>query len=160
MPASSKPKKKYRPKGIIRNPIAYVIEGINPPSPEKATQVQVSYHWSMTNLTKGTGTIRDWQAISNSLNLTMVLAEMGWGENYIGQIREAMYALAAMRDRYKAGKPLRFTGPELQEINDALALHDEQVRMCPVKVFEKAIADADARIARKEFLQPRQQEAA
>lgn len=160
MPSSKPPKKKYRPKRVVQNPVEYVITGLRPPSEDKAVQVKLGYHWAMKNLTQGKGTLADWQSVCNAMNLTMVLAEMGWGQDYIEQIRDAMHGLAAMRDRYKDGKPLLFTGPELRDLNFALEIHDAQVGEVPVRDFEKAIDDAEARIARKEFLKPRHKEAA
>jgi hypothetical protein len=152
MSANKKPKKKYRPKGVVLNPIEYVISGMKPPAEDVKTKLKVAYHWAMANLTKGRGTPTDWQEVTNTLNVAMVLCERGFGREYLPSLSEAADALVRMRDRYKQeGKSLLFRADEMKAVNEAIDLHDAQLDATLVKDVELAVIEVERRLRLKLF---------
>ncbi len=152
MASNKKPKKKYRPKGVVLNPIEYVISGMKPPTEDVKTKLKVAYHWAMASLTKGNGTPDDWQEVTNTLNVAMVLCEKGFGREYLPSLSNAADALVRMRDRFKQeGKSLLFRADEMQAVNEALALHDAQLEATLVKDVELAVKEVERRLRLKLF---------
>ena len=152
MARSTKPRKKYRQKRNLQNPIDYVLKGVKPASQDAQTKLRVGYHLSMAALCKGEGDTHDWQNVSDAMNVAMVLCEMGYGEDYLPDLSTAMQSMLAMRDRYKQGMSLLFRGEEMQAVNLGLDLHDAQVEEVPLAAFERALAEVERRLARGIFL--------
>jgi hypothetical protein len=97
MAATKKPRKKYRPRQVIKDPIAFVVSGTRPGSDEAQLKTKISYHMAMTNITQGRGDKSDWQEIANSINLALTLAEMGWGKDYVPVLVKAQGAMILLR---------------------------------------------------------------
>jgi hypothetical protein len=152
MPSNKKPRKTYRPKRILHNPVAWVVNGVKPASVDAQTKLKLGYHWSMTNLTKGDGTTHDWQTVSDALNVAMVLCEMDYGKDYLPELEVAMYSMLDMRDRYRATGRLLFKGQEMQAVNLGLELHDEQIAIAPLGVMENALNEVKRRLAKGFFV--------
>lgn len=155
MAANKKPKKKYRPKGIIQDPIRYVMVGIKPANTDIQLNLKIKCHDAMFNLTHGKGTKDDWQVVADALNVSMVLWEMGYGQEYLDDIGEAMSAMNSIRDRYKKDGSLVLRGPEMKVINDGLDLHDQQIEIVPIHAMEKALRSVNERLNRGVYHQGR-----
>lgn len=159
MPASKKPKKRYRPKGIIINPIEYVVSGLKPASEEAQTRLKLGYHWAMLRLTRGEGTKEDWWEVANAMNVAIVLAEHGYGDaEVIEDVKEAMLALHRVKLRYRETGRLLFRGEELTAVNLGLDIHDAQMETATVRDIELAIAECEKRIANREFIKPAEEQ--
>lgn len=148
MPKSKKPRKAYNPKKILRDPVGETIKGLNPAKPEHITTIQIIVHDAMSRLTRGAGTRADWQTVADAINMTIVLCERGYGlPEWVDDVTKARDAMKAARDRHKQGKALLFRGEEITAINDALALHDQQIEVALVKDVEWALDDVAKRAA-------------
>lgn len=159
MPASKKPKKKYRPKGTISNPIEYVISGLKPADAEAQTRLKLGHHWAMLKLTRGEGTKEDWWEVSNAMNVAIVLCEHGYGgPEEIDDVKEAMLSLHQAKLRYRETGRLLFRGEEITAVNLGLDIHDAQMEYATVRDIELAIAECEKRISRREFIKPASQE--
>lgn len=152
MPSSKKPRKPYRPKRVLRNPIEWVVTGVKPATEDAQTKLKVGLHWSMAKITKGEGDTTDWQNVSDALNVSMVLCEMGLGKEYLPELETAMYAMVDLRDRYKKTGRMVLKALEMQAINLGLELHDEQIAVAPVKDMELALAEVQRRLASRNFV--------
>lgn len=152
MASNKKPKKKYRPREVIPNPIAYVLSGMIAPTEGIKNTLKVNYHWAMSSITKGTGTKDDWQEISNIINMSIILCERGFGEEYMPVLKKAADALNNARDRVKnEGKSLLFRGDEMQAVNDGLELHDAQLDITLVRDVELAVQEVEKRLRHRKF---------
>ena len=152
MANNKKPRKTYRPKRVLQNPLEYVMLGVKPAAQDAQTKLKLGYHMAMTSLTKGEGTTTDWQIVSDAMNVAMVLCEMGYGEEYLPDLTVAMQAMLAVRDRYKNGASLLFRGEEMQAVTLGLELHDAQVEIVPLVSFEKALGEVNRRLVKGIFL--------
>lgn len=148
MAANKKPRKKYRPKPVLKDTITYVLSGIKPLSEDTLTWLKTSLHWAMQTITKGEGSPDDWQNVADSLNMGLVLCERGYGNEYIEHMLAARQAMRALRERTKQKGRMAFTGPELAAVNEAIAIHEAQLD-CPdltVVDVERAVKEVRRRI--------------
>jgi hypothetical protein len=152
MAKNKKPTKKYRPRGIIKDPIRYVVRGCGPAEESAVTKCQISYHMAMLNITQGKAKPSDWQEIANALNAGIVLAEMGYGKEYLQEFIKAQGAMVMLRDRLKNNGTLTIKAVEMTAINEALAVHDEQIRIATIKDMELAIKEVERQLARRNFV--------
>lgn len=138
MPASKKPKKKYVPRRVIANPLAYVLQGVRPMEHDKRTTLRIINHASLSALVTGQGTLQDWENVTGALNVASALAEIGFGKHYVPDIHAAMKAHAECGARLTKHGKFGYSGPELQQVNHAMDIHDAQMDEASVSELEKA----------------------
>jgi len=155
MSRSKKPKKQYKPRGVLRDPISFVIKGMRPADPNAQLKAKINLHGAMANLVQGRGTKEDWQEVANGLNVGLALAEMGYGKEFVPDIVKAQGAMALLRDQGKSTGRFIFRGEEMQAVNTGLDLHDQQIELAPVKDFEQAIRAVDLALAQGNFVSVR-----
>lgn len=152
MPRSKKPKKAYRQKGVIRDPVSFVIKGIKPADPDAQLRAKLNLHGAMVNLTQGRGTKIDWQEVANALNVGLALAEMGYGKEFVPDLVKAQGAMALLRDRGKATGRFVFKAEEMSAVNTGIDLHDQQIELAPIADFERAIRAVELALAKGNFV--------
>lgn len=152
MARSSKPKKKYRPKGVIRDPIAFVIKGLKPADPDAQLKAKILLHASMAEITQGRGGKDEWQVVANSINVCLALCEMGYGKEFVPDLVRAQGAMALLRDRGKATGKFILRAEEMTAINVALDIHDQQIELAPIKDFELAVRAVERALAQGNFV--------
>lgn len=135
MGTSRKPKKKYRPRPVIQDPLTYVITGVRPAAPDLRARIETINHSAMHQLTHGKGTRQDWDEVAYALNTALVLAEdYKIGLDYLDDIRAALEA-----HRMCGVRQFGYSGPELQAVNTALKIHEHQLLITTVAEHEKAM---------------------
>lgn len=151
MANNKKPRKRYRPKPVIADPVNYVVNGFKPVLQSHALRVKLINHGSLLALTRGQGTRTDWEYICAALNVAIVLAEQGVGEDYYDEIKAAMQAHAQCGKRYFKGQSFGYTGEQLNAVNLGLEVHDAQIDTVTVAQMEKAHLEVAKRIQDKNF---------
>jgi len=149
MPSNKKPRKKYKPKPVMLDPVGYVVGGMKPIAAENTLRLKLINHGSMKALTDGSATRTDWDYICTALNVAVVLAEYGVGDDYIEQIRAAMLAHAQCGKRMYNGGRLGYTGEQLTAVNLALEVHDAQIDTATVAEMERAHIEVQKRLNNK-----------
>jgi len=152
MPVSSKPRKKYKPKGIIKDPLKFVLDGIRVADTGMLLSTKIMTHQSMLALTTGQADKQDWQFVANAVNVGLVLCEQGYGKEFVGDLVQAQVAMTLLRDRYKATGRFILRAEEMKLINEALALHDEQLDLAPVMHVAKAAIKVERELSRGNFV--------
>lgn len=127
MPKSKSRGKKYDPTRIISR-IACNAEkrrDANPLTDDQQRDLGLAYHIAFENMLKR-GSEEDWYCIASSMNVALVLAEQGYGEEFIPDIKLAMESL--MDVKYRADRTGRwaFDGAGIQAMRRAITLHDQQ----------------------------------
>lgn len=145
MPKCKAPRKKYTPRPVLANPLSYVLTGFKPIRKEDADRIKIISHGSMHALTTGTATRVDWDFICNALNIAIVLAERGIGDEYTEQIKDAMLAHAQCGKRMLKDGTLGYTGEQMRLVNLALEIHDAQVDIATVGEMEYAHIEVEKR---------------
>lgn len=132
---------KYRPKGVLINPIAYVVEGIKPLAEHDNTliKVKIKNHMAMTNLTQGKATRIDIDLLVSMANIVEALFRMGFGRDYAAEVNSGLDALHAVGRRGAASGRFVLRSEEMQALNTLMELHDAQMDAITVKDMERAI---------------------
>lgn len=149
MAANKKPRKKYRPKGVIPDPISYVVSGLQPLASSDKLRLGIINHGSMQRLVTGKADREDWQNICTLLNVCVVMAEQGIGEEFISDIKNAMLAHATCGKRLVKHGKLGYTGEELNLVNTAIEIHDQQLALATVQQMELAHKEVYKRLLNK-----------
>lgn len=139
----SKPRKKYKPKGIRPDSISWVISGFKKVAdvPDAGTKLLLKNHVSFDEIREGRGDTGHVDNLISMVNCAEALAKRQLGRDWLEEIREAQDAIFHMAQRGVSGKPFIFTGEELKAVELILSLHDEQLHNCPVRTLELALDD-------------------
>lgn len=132
---------KYRPKGVILNPMAYVMEGMVPVTQHGSYLVtlKIRNHGALANLVQGKAVKRDVDELIECFNVAEALYRMGMGREYGNVLKEAQQALLLVGARGLDTGRFLCTGPQIQTLNTMMELHDAQLDLCTVKDIEEAI---------------------
>lgn len=142
---------KYRPKGIIANPIAYVMESLVPVSKHESylLDLKIKNSLAMAALLRGSASRDDMDTLIAMSNITEALHCLGFGTEFgeacVGG-REAIIAISHRAVEHKRFVP---TGPEIIKLNLLMELHDAQMDVITIKDMERALAYARKQFASK-----------
>ena len=144
-------KSKYRPKGVILDPINHVLSGMKRVGSISAgTDLMIKNHSSLDAVRRGQASRDDIDVLIAALNMTEALALMRIGEDWKVEIRAAQDALFAVGSRGAETGKFILRGPELTTFNTAMEIHDAQLDACTVSELEKAIDYVNAIITAKQ----------
>ena len=141
MGTTKKPRKKYRPKPILSNPVGYVLESMTRVADHDFPMVdlKIKNHMAMTMLMQGTAVKDDMDKLIAMSNITEALWELGFGKEYRNVCVDGRYAILSIANRaIKHGK-FTPTGPENTMLNMLMELHDAQMEVVTVRDMEKAL---------------------
>jgi len=135
---------KYRPKGVRLDAVNWVVTGLKPMRSVKDEHMLLvsKNHSAMTEVVQGRGTRDHIDILIAALNITEALYRVraDLGKDWADEIRQAHDALLHMTRRgVERGNRFVFTGPEMQAVNLALGIHDEQLNQCTIAELESAI---------------------
>lgn len=142
---------KYRPKGIIANPVAYVMESLVPVAKHESylLDLKIKNSGAMAALFRGSATRDDMDALIAMSNITEALYQLGFGREY-GEVciggREAIIAITHRATQHGRFVP---TGTEITKLNLLMELHDAQMDVITIKDMERALAYARQQFATK-----------
>lgn len=141
---------KYRPKGIILNPMAYVIEGMTPVANHGSylMDLKIKNHAALAALTQGRATRSDIDTLIASINITEALYRLGFGREYGDVVKDGLTALRSVGARGAANNRFILRAEEMTALNTVMELHDAQLDLCTVRDIERA-----AQLVRTEMLQ-------
>ena len=133
---------KYRPKGVIPDPIKYVLSGVQPvEKSEGGTNLLIINHDALNNVRLGRGTRDDIDVLIAAFNMMEALAILKpeLGQDWRVEIRAAQDALWELGRRGAETGKFILRGTELTAINLGMDIHDAQLEKCTVFEMEKAI---------------------
>ena len=133
-------KSKYRPKGVILDPINHVLSGMKRVGSISAgTDLMIKNHSSLDAVRRGEATRDDIDVLIAAMNMTEALALMRIGEDWKVEIRAAQDALFAVGSRGAETGKFILRGPELTALNLGMEIHDAQLAVCTVAELERAM---------------------
>jgi len=132
---------KYRPKGVLINPVAYVLEGMKPLRDHDSTLIdlKIKNHAAMESLTKGRAMRSDMDILINMVNVVEALYRLGFGEDYGDVVQQGLDALHEVGKRGVQTGRFILKAHEMSHLNTIMELHDAQMEIATVKDMEKAI---------------------
>lgn len=146
--------KKYRPKPITQHGGLIAVARIHARAEEAAplqddqlTDLGVAYWVSLEQLLTGDAIEEAWSCVACALNIGIVLCEMEVGKEY-----ETLFAQAldgAFRAKVRSAKTgnFRLDGEAIRDIQEAFAVHDEQMRIATRAEVTTAMQTVHARMA-------------
>jgi hypothetical protein len=144
MPSSTKPRKRYRPKPVLVDPVAFAVEAVKPLAEHQSYVV----NWKLRNtlafgeLLKGKASKTDIDTLASARNIVEALLVTLKGVDIDGTLERSAVALIDICDRANKGMGTATRAPELQAIRDLMSLHDELLEAVTVGQFEAALAYA------------------
>lgn len=144
MPASQKPRKKYRPRPVLRDPVQYALDSQTMLGEYGygLTGLSIKNNLSFGALLKGSGTDADIIQLMTARALLEALVLTLDGKDVDGTLPRSACALIDMWNRSSAHKGTVMRATEMQALRDMMALHDELLPVVTVSQFERALAYA------------------
>ena len=131
---------KYRPKGVIRDPMSHAISGMKKVGDlSSGTTLMIMNHDALENVRKGLAQRKDIDVLIAAVNMAEALIRMRIGDDWKDEIRAAQDALFAVGSRGAETGKFILRGPELTSLNLGMEIHDAQLEACTVAELEKAI---------------------
>lgn len=137
----TKPRKKYRPKPVLPDPVGFVINGfkrITTRQPE-VMALSMSIHQAAVALTKGEAGRPEMDFLLTAANVSTKLIEQGVGEGYELVAQAGKRAVVDLVRRGWAQNHFIARGPELTAINELLELHDAQFAVITLGDLDNAV---------------------
>lgn len=142
---------KYRPRGVIRNPIAYVMESMTPVAKHDSylLDLKIKNSEAMVALMRGSATKGDVDILIAMSNIVEALYQLGFGAEYKDVAINGREALLGIVHRAVATKRFVPTAEQIKALQDLMELHDAQMDVITIKDMERALAFARAEFANK-----------
>lgn len=136
-----KKRSKYRPKGVLINPLAYVLESLKPVKEHDSylIDLKIRNHGAMEALTKGQALREDMDVLINMVNVCEALYRLGFGEDYGDLVQQGLDALHDVGSRGAQTGRFILKAHEMSHLNLVIELHDAQMDIITVKDMERAV---------------------
>ena len=133
---------KYRPRTVIPNPVAYVLESLSPVNSHASfmLDLKIKNHGAMESLTKGVAGRADIDTLISMTNMTEAFARLGFGKDYGDVVRDGLQALRDVGKRGIASGSFVLKASEMNALNASMELHDAQMDVVTLKDMDRAIA--------------------
>lgn len=145
MANNKKPRKKYRPRPLIKDTIAWALAGVTTMQhSSRGTQLakQVLHSDAMAALCQGKATKSDMDTLIHMHNACEALWQAGFGTEYAEVLIRGKVALLDVAERgVKMGRFV-LRSAERQALNDLLELYDAQLEVASVRDVARADAQA------------------
>lgn len=136
-----KKRSSYRPRHVLVNPLAYVIEGVKPVTQHDSflVDLKIKNHGAMTALVQGRATRRDMDTIIAMSNMVEALWTLGFGKEYTSEVAEGRAALIDVSRRGLAAGKFILRASEMAALNLLMDLHDAQMEVITVRDMERGL---------------------
>jgi hypothetical protein len=139
MMKKNKPRTKRDPMGWVKKRMSL--------DQSKLRDIGVPVHLAIEAMRTGHGEQGEaWGILAGSVNVALLLAENGIGNEYIGQIKEAQAALMRCRERAERTSVWAFDGDGYNAVASVIDLHEQQLAEGNVGVIERALYEGRRRV--------------
>ena len=97
-------------------------------------------------MTKGLGTIQDWQELTDMMNISEVMARDGVGPEALPVCQQAQEDLEQAAKRFEKTRRMGLSGKGINALREVFEYHDLQRRSIPRSEYEKYIIKTRQRI--------------
>jgi hypothetical protein len=139
---------KYRPKGVLVNPMGYIKDGLAPMTShaDELVTLRLKNHAAMVALLQGEAGVSHMSMLIAMYNITEALHKMGFGKEYADEVTAGRQTLMDIVHRSHTVGKYVLTDPEIAILNQLLELHDAQMEVITVREMDIAI-----KLAQKEI---------
>ena len=138
--------KKYKPKTIVQNPLNYFIGGYKRIQGEELTDLYAKNHMAMVKLCSGQADRDTWDVLVGMINMSLVLAEQHFDDQYHEILLAARDGLHAIGKRYMDYGRFVLKGEEMNALNNAMEVHEAQLEALRIIDIERAYDEIQRRI--------------
>jgi hypothetical protein len=133
---------KYRPKGVLPDPVNWVLAGMKPfVSVSLSADLRIKNHDAMDLLRRGDATVATIDVLIGAFNMceayTMLRPELG--QDWSDEIRAGLDALHSVGERGVASGRFILKAEELNAMNLVMEIHDAQLQNTTVRDMELAM---------------------
>lgn len=130
---------------IVSNPVWKALK--TEPMPAKhQLNLNIDIHTAFEVIIKGKGTLDDVNTLAHAANLSLVLAERGYGPELTPNIIQAQEALMRILQREKNGKNIGFDAQGAEHMRDLLDTHTQQIANAGEAETAQALLEINRRI--------------
>lgn len=132
---------KYKPKGVIMNTMAFVVESLTPVTKHDTylVDLKIRNHMALTNLTQGKATRADMDDLIAMGNVTEALSRLGFGKEHGHITMGGLNALHAVGKRGAESDRFILRAEEMRALNLLMDLHDAQMDVITIKDMERGL---------------------
>lgn len=133
---------KYRPRAVLANPVAYVVESFTPVTQHDGylVDLKIKNHGAMAALTQGRATRAEIDMLIAMSNMIEALWTLGFGKEYEAVMCAGQAALIAVGRRGLTTGKFILRSSEMSALNEMMDLHDAQMEVITVGDIERGIA--------------------
>lgn len=158
MASNKKPKKKYKPKKNLIDPVTWVLAGIKPfKDVPSSVDIRIRNHDAMDTLRRGEATRADIDVLIGAFNMVEAYTKLRpeLGADWFKEIGEGQNALLMVARRGVASGRFILKASELVAMNLLMEIHDTQLDQTTVRDMELAmdIVDKEFRARRMRAVQ-------
>jgi len=132
---------KYRPKGVLLNPLGYVLESMLPLAKHDSylINLKIKNHEALIALTTGVATRTDIDILINMGNITEAMYRLGFGAEYGNEVKDGLESLRSVARRGAESRRFILRAVEMSALNALIELHDAQMDVATIKDMENAL---------------------
>jgi hypothetical protein len=123
----------------LLDPIAHAIAGAAITDQQSLNKLRMLELSAIEAMSKGQGTVTDWQNLVDMLNICEMMALQGIGPEALNACEIAQKALSDAAKRYEAIQRMGLTGQGIQAIREVYSYHDLQRTSISRSQYERII---------------------
>jgi hypothetical protein len=128
------------------DPIRHAILGAGITQNHLLDKLRLTELASIDAMTRGLGTLQDWQELTDMMNISEVMALDGVGPEVLPHCQQAQNALEQAALRYQSTMRMGLSGTGINALRDVFEYHDLQRRSISRSEYEKYIIKTRQRI--------------
>ncbi len=144
--AKQKRQSPYRQRWVNPSGGLSILTDRQPMSGGQLTDLALGYWIAFDNMTMRASTERDWNIVTGSLNIGIVMCEEGINEESMDLFKRALDASFKAKLRGERTGIWRYDGGDIETIRNALAAHDQQCGKVNQGTMVSVIRDVQKRV--------------
>jgi len=128
------------------DPIRHAILGAGITQNHLLDKLRLTELASLDAMTRGLGTLQDWQELTDMMNISEVMALDGVGPEVLPHCQQAQNELEQAALRYQSTMRMGLSGTGINALRDVFEYHDLQRRSISRSEYEKYIIKTRQRI--------------
>jgi len=128
------------------DPVRHAILGAGITQDHLLDKLRLTELAALDAMTKGLGTVQDWQELVDMMNISEVMAMEGIGPEALPHCKQAQDALERAALRYQETLRMGLSGEGIKALREVFEYHDLQRRSIPRSLYEKMIMKTKQRI--------------
>jgi len=128
------------------DPVRHAILGAGITQDHLLDKLRLTELAALDAMTKGLGTVQDWQELVDMMNISECMAMEGIGPEVLPYCKQAQNALERAALRYQETYRMGLCGEGIKALREVFEYHDLQRKSIPRSTYEKMIIKTKQRI--------------